>query len=178
MAGHKVRCPKCSSAFDVAVPKGPVAVGLPAKGSDEKYCIECGSAINVKAVICPKCGVAQSALHESGNKHCSECGAVIRAKAVVCPRCGVPQGGQKPVSKRIVAGVCALLFGPWGVHKFILGYPLTGLLTLAISLLGILLFFIPTLVMYGVSIAEGIIYLSKTDDEFVNRYQSGYRLWF
>jgi|GEM_PF-4188492 len=29
------------------------------KGPDEKYCSECGEIINIKAEICPKCGVRQ-----------------------------------------------------------------------------------------------------------------------
>jgi TM2 domain-containing membrane protein YozV len=30
------------------------------KRTDEKYCQECGSLINIKAEICPKCGVRQA----------------------------------------------------------------------------------------------------------------------
>ena len=30
------------------------------KQGNEKYCTECGSLINIKAEICPKCGVRQS----------------------------------------------------------------------------------------------------------------------
>jgi TM2 domain-containing membrane protein YozV len=32
------------------------------KKENEKYCSECGALINVKAEICPKCGVRQSIL--------------------------------------------------------------------------------------------------------------------
>lgn len=36
------------------------------KGSDEKYCQECGSLILAKAKICPKCGVRQAVTSPSG----------------------------------------------------------------------------------------------------------------
>ena len=36
------------------------------KGSDEKYCQECGSVIRAKAEICPKCGVRQAVGSLSG----------------------------------------------------------------------------------------------------------------
>jgi TM2 domain-containing membrane protein YozV len=36
------------------------------KGSDEKYCQECGSLILAKAEICPKCGVRQVVTSPSG----------------------------------------------------------------------------------------------------------------
>ena len=37
-------------------------------------------------------------------------------------------------SKKIAAGVCAILFGWLGVHKFILGYTKAGIITLIVSL--------------------------------------------
>lgn len=78
-------------------------------------------------------------------------------------------------SKRIVAGVVAILFGSLGIHKFILGYQKEGIVMLVISFLS--LGFLLALVAL-VGIIEGIIYLSKTDEEFFKTYQIGRRPWF
>jgi TM2 domain-containing membrane protein YozV len=78
-------------------------------------------------------------------------------------------------SKRIVAGIVAILFGSLGIHKFILGYQKEGIVMLVISFLS--LGFLLALVAL-VGIIEGIIYLSKTDEEFFQTYQIGRRPWF
>lgn len=78
-------------------------------------------------------------------------------------------------SNKIPAGVCAILLGCLGVHKFILGYTGAGLIMLLLTILscGILW---PILHIFG--IIEGIIYLCKSDDEFVRLYVDGRREWF
>lgn len=78
-------------------------------------------------------------------------------------------------NKRIIAGVVAILFGSLGIHKFILGYQKEGIIMLVISFLS--LGFLLALVAL-VGIIEGIIYLSKTDEEFFQTYQIGRRPWF
>ena len=64
-----------------------------------------------------------------------------------------------------------LLFGGLGVHKFILGYTTQGILQIVI-----------TVVTCGfgsiVGLIEGIIYLTKSDEEFVATYVHGRRGWF
>ena len=78
-------------------------------------------------------------------------------------------------SKRIVAGIVAILFGSLGIHKFILGYQKEGIVMLVISLfsLGFLLVLVAL-----IGIIEGIIYLSKSDEEFFQTYQIGRKPWF
>jgi TM2 domain-containing membrane protein YozV len=78
-------------------------------------------------------------------------------------------------SKRIVAGIVAILFGSLGIHKFILGYQKEGIVMLVISLfsLGFLLALVAL-----IGIIEGIIYLSKSDEEFFQTYQIGRKPWF
>lgn len=78
-------------------------------------------------------------------------------------------------SKRIVAGIVAILFGCLGIHKFILGYQKEGIVMLVISFLS-LGFLLALVALIG--IIEGIIYLSKTDEEFFQTYQIGRRPWF
>ncbi|MFZ6800881.1 NINE protein [Undibacterium sp. Di24W] len=70
-----------------------------AKTCDEKYCMDCGSLIKLKAEICPKCGVRQMAAPVSSN-----IGAVA------------PNGKSK-----IAAALFAIFLGWMGAHKFYLG---------------------------------------------------------
>ena len=78
-------------------------------------------------------------------------------------------------SKRIAAGVCGILLGALGIHKFILGYKTPAL----IMLLGTLLTCgIGGCVFSIIGLIEGIIYLTKSDDEFVRTYQVGKKDWF
>ncbi len=67
------------------------------KEVNEKFCHECGVAINAKAEICPKCGVRQ---HNTTS--------TINAIA--------PNGKSK-----LAAALFALFLGGIGIHKFYLG---------------------------------------------------------
>lgn len=77
----------------------------------------------------------------------------------------------RPESKRIIAGILAIVIGSLGVHKFVLGYTREGLLQ-------ILLTVITCGVGSIVSFIEGIIYLTKTDEEFYQTYQVNKKAWF
>ena len=74
-------------------------------------------------------------------------------------------------NKKVLAGVTGILFGGLGVHKFILGYTQEGIIQLVVSVvtcgIGSLIGFI-----------EGIIYLTKSDEEFYNTYQANKKGWF
>lgn len=78
-------------------------------------------------------------------------------------------------SSKIAAGVCGILLGGLGIHKFILGYTGAGLIMLLVSILscGALYF-----VMHIIGLIEGIVYLTKSDEEFVRVYVDGRREWF
>ena len=74
-------------------------------------------------------------------------------------------------SKRIIAGVLGILLGNLGVHKFILGYTKEGLLQIALSII--------TCGIGGiVGIIEGIVYLTKSDKQFIQEYQINKKPWF
>jgi TM2 domain-containing membrane protein YozV len=86
-------------------------------------------------------------------------------------------------NKKILAGILAILFGSLGIHKFILGYNKEGGILLAVTLIGYattcivvgaFFFWIPGLI----GLIEGIIYLTKSDEEFYNTYQVGHKPWF
>lgn len=75
----------------------------------------------------------------------------------------------KQESKKTVAGILAIVVGFLGVHKFYLGNTKAGLLHIATNLVcagGI------------IGLIEGIIYLTKTDEEFIRTYQEGQKDWF
>ncbi len=93
---------------------------------------------------------------------------------------GYPQYSKPPgADKKIAAGICGILFGAFGIHKFILGYTGPGLIMLASSLVGAFLCFgLPTAVMSIIGIVEGIVYLTKSDEEFVNTYVINKKNWF
>jgi TM2 domain-containing membrane protein YozV len=77
--------------------------------------------------------------------------------------------------KKTAAGICGILLGALGIHKFILGYTTEGI----IMLLGtILTCGFGGMVTGVIGLAEGIIYLTKTDDEFFNTYIANKKGWF
>lgn len=74
-------------------------------------------------------------------------------------------------NKKVLAGVMGIIFGGLGVHKFVLGYTQEGIIQLVVSVvtcgIGSIIGFI-----------EGIIYLTKSDEEFYNTYQANKKGWF
>ncbi len=89
-----------------------------------------------------------------------------------------PPSGAKPgpnpagdPSKKMVAGILGILLGSLGIHKFFLGYTKEGIIQIVI-----------TVVTCGaggiIGLIEGIIYLTKSDEDFVNTYQKNYKGWF
>lgn len=79
---------------------------------------------------------------------------------------------------KIAAGLLAILLGSLGIHKFYLGYTKTGIIMLVATVLGSVLFFIIPLAMGIISLVEGIIYLTKSDDDFAFTYVQNEKEWF
>lgn len=74
-------------------------------------------------------------------------------------------------SKRVLAGVLGILLGVFGIHKFVLGYTTAGIIQIIISVISCgILGIIPFI--------EGIIYLTKSDEEFIYTYQTNKKEWF
>jgi TM2 domain-containing membrane protein YozV len=88
-------------------------------------------------------------------------------------------GATRPpgADKKIVAGVLALIpyTGCLGVHKFVLGYTGAGITMLLIT---VLTCGIGGVVMWVISLIEGLIYLTKSDEEFVQTYVRNKKGWF
>lgn len=74
--------------------------------------------------------------------------------------------------KKVAAGLLAIFLGAFGLHKFYLGYTNAGIIMLVVSL------FSCGTVMGVIALIEGVIYLSKSDEEFVATYVVGRREWF
>ncbi len=73
--------------------------------------------------------------------------------------------------KKLTAGLCGIFLGWLGVHKFILGYTTQGIIQLVVS--------IATCGAGSIiGLIEGIIYLTKSDEDFVRTYIQNKQGWF
>tara|TARA_A100000171_G_scaffold29031_1_gene27126 strand:+ start:16179 stop:16481 length:303 start_codon:yes stop_codon:yes gene_type:complete len=86
-------------------------------------------------------------------------------------------------NKKMLAGLLGIFLGGFGAHKFVLGYTQEGLILLGILLLSfpLMCIIIGAFTMYIpiiIGLIEGIIYITKTDEEFYNTYQVGKKPWF
>ena len=79
--------------------------------------------------------------------------------------------------KKVPAGILAILLGWLGIHKFYLGYTLAGIIHLAIFFVGALIAIGPLIILI-ISVTEGIIYLTKSDEDFDQTYIIGQKQWF
>ena len=74
-------------------------------------------------------------------------------------RLGADSGSK---DREVAAGICDIPFGSLGVHKFVLGYIKEGVI----------------MAMYVIGLIEGIIYLTKSDYDFVMIYGVRHKGWF
>jgi TM2 domain-containing membrane protein YozV len=86
--------------------------------------------------------------------------------------------GQVGQKSKIAAGLLAILLGGLGIHKFYLGYTGAGVIMLLVFIFGFILLALPTIVIGVIALVEGIIYLTKSDEEFYQTYEVGRRTWF
>lgn len=161
-------------------------------------CARCASEVEPGSV-CPSCGLyMESWAQPSGSAAATGSqtspassvppppppppGAPFGAQPGAGQQFGAPYGapmytGTPPdvSSKKLAAGICGILLGSLGVHKFILGYTNAGLIMLLATILtcGI------AGVVFGViGLVEGIIYLTKSDDDFYRTYIAQKKPWF
>jgi TM2 domain-containing membrane protein YozV len=110
--------------------------------------------------------------------------------ATAAPMQQMPQtGAQIPgAEKKLAAGLCGILVGGFGVHKFILGYQKEGIIMLSVNLGALIITMVSCGILFPlifvsmavgvVGLIEGIMYLTKSDEEFVNTYIINKRPWF
>ena len=145
------------------------------------HCRECGKKCNEKAVACTSCGTNP----RLGRNFCNACGVKTKDNQVVCLKCGVSlgsSGGSSSVAggekSKMIAFVLGFFLGTLGLHKFYLGsgkpntqYNTPGIIQL---ILGIV-----TCGFAGlIGLVEGIIYVTKSDEEFQEMYIDNEKPWF
>ncbi|MEQ8850792.1 MAG: TM2 domain-containing protein [Phycisphaerales bacterium] len=95
------------------------------------------------------------------------------------PGSPAPQEKIPGADKKILAGILGILLGFLGIHKFVLGYTVEGVIMLAVSIVGgIFTCGLVSSVVGVIGLVEGIMYLTKSDEEFVATYINGKRPWF
>lgn len=150
------------------------------------------------AVFCTKCG----AQNEDFAQTCAQCQSPLPKVGGHTPAYQAPpvyqseyEPGYQPIQppaalygqppaqdwqrlgadKKIAAGILAIVLGGLGIHKFVLGYQKEGWTMLLISVLSC---FTLAGVMHVIGIVEGIMYLTKSDEDFVRTYIQGRKGWF
>jgi TM2 domain-containing membrane protein YozV len=82
-------------------------------------------------------------------------------------------------NKKLAAGLLGIFLGSFGIHKFVLGYTTPGVIMLVVSLVGgVLTCGVASFVMGVIGLIEGIIYLTKTPEQFKATYLDAVRPWF
>ncbi|GAB1416252.1 TM2 domain-containing protein [Paludibacter sp.] len=76
------------------------------KEINEKFCPECGEKINIKAEICPKCGVRQPYLYSSNDEQ------------------------KKDDNKWLITLLLCWFLGVFGIHRFYTGHTVIGVVQL------------------------------------------------
>ena len=78
---------------------------------------------------------------------------------------------------KVAAGLFAIFLGALGIHKFYLGYTKEAVIMLVVSLVGSCIVAGPA-IMGTIGLIEGIIYLTKSDEDFNATYVQGHKGWF
>lgn len=146
------------------------------------FCKNCGAEINGDAKFCAGCGTPVAAAEQEQNTQQQTYYTEQQPNdAQYETYQAEPVYQAKPVASKnkIVAGLLAIFLGSLGIHKFYLGYTKSGLIMLLVSVIGsILSFGISAAVMEVIGIIEGIMYLTKSDEEFYNIYEANQKEWF
>lgn len=146
-------------------------------------------------LACPFCQerVTVSASEAGSTSDCPKCGGKFQIPMPVAQNTGgigqpygVPRDPevQEFINKKIAAGICGILVGGLGVHKFILGFNTAGTIMLVVWLVGfitgmcVVIPLLATAAMGIIGLVEGIIYLAKSDEEFYQLYAVQKKEWF
>ncbi|HEV3385104.1 MAG TPA: NINE protein [Gemmata sp.] len=152
-AGSTFDCPTCGTKISVPVS----STSAPKPLASTKFCHECGESIRKRASICPKCGVRQPSVRNP------------RASYRTDPALRHANG------QKLAAGLCGIFLGALGIHKFILGLNQQGITMLLVTVLSCGIAYPVT---HIIGIIEGIIYLTKSDEEFYEVYMVEKKEWF
>jgi len=108
-------------------------------GPNKKHCYACAAILDVRAELCPACGVRQLAIP----------GGAPHAALVMAP----PVAVAPSTRNKTTAALFALFLGGIGVHKFYLGQTAAGVLYLLFfwTFIPALIAFVEALVLFGMS---------------------------
>lgn len=195
-------CTSCKA----VLPNADVKKSVSEAGGQEmkkRYCRNCAHEVHAEAAACVKCGFPP----QSMDKYCQTCAAETKPGQMLCVSCGnrlladgvsalrpseANQSSARSKSK-VAAGLLAIFLGQIGIHKFYLGYTTPALfllmgsvvlliLSLVLSAMtlgiGFLLFLPICFLTWVVAAIEGIMYFTKSDEEFDALYVQGRREWF
>ena len=109
---------------------------------NKKHCYACAAVLDVRAELCPKCGVRQPELP----------GALAPV---------APAPVARTTRSKTSAGLFAFFLGGIGVHKFYLGQVAAGVLYLL---------FCWTLIPAFIAFIEALVLFGMNEDEFARRY--------
>jgi DNA-directed RNA polymerase subunit M/transcription elongation factor TFIIS len=170
--GRRVACPRCGHQF---VARAPAKVGTAGSGDEDDQ------APRRRRYQDDDDERPRRRKRRSAARVCDECGADLDDDGS-CPECDERPGRRLSArqrreahSKKTAAGICGILLGGFGVHKFVLGFTTPGVIMLLVSLLT---FCIAFKIMWIIGIVEGITYLTKSDEEFYQTYMVGKKEWF
>jgi TM2 domain-containing membrane protein YozV len=110
--------------------------------------------------------------------------AAISVQPDVAPVVALPPQQQSVLAAgnqvdKTTVGICGILLGSLGIHKFLLGFQTEGIIMLAISLgAGAFTCGAASVVMGVIGIIEGIIYLTMSQEDFERTYVQGKKKWF
>ncbi|MCD6176492.1 MAG: TM2 domain-containing protein [Candidatus Cloacimonetes bacterium] len=141
------------------------------------FCRNCGKEVPENAEVCVNCGMKPL----MGKKFCQNCGAETKENQEVCTKCGVKLKSSmgKGAKSKLVAGLLGIFLGYLGIHKFYLGYPVPAVIMLLLSIIGgFLTFGAVTGIMGLIGLIEGILYLTKSDEDFDDIYVQNQKKWF
>lgn len=127
------------------------------------------------AIYCPRCNASNADTAQV----CYNCQAPLAGSAAGGAYQPMQQGyGSAPpaqqipgADKKMIAGILGIVAGGFGIHKFILGYTTEGIIQIALT-------FITCGLGSIIGIVEGVIYLTKSDEEFVRTYIQNKKGWF
>ena len=86
-------------------------------------------------------------------------------------------GVSRARKNKIAAGLFGIFLGWLGIHKFYLGFTMPGIILLLCGTLGWFLV-LPGFAAALIGLIEGIIYLTKTDQDFYQTYEVRRQQWF
>lgn len=89
-----------------------------------------------------------------------------------------PCNAKIAAKNRMAAAMFAFFFGWLGFHKYYLGNNQPATIMLCVSLGGLVLLGVPTLVMMVIGFVEFILYITTSDEDFERIYIAGRKDWF